>query len=293
MSFEFVLPVLALLGLAVVLGVGPWELSPKHAVRALTVVAVTAAGTVGLVALATAVGFVVGPARRADLVAWCRIVPLHHDVGVVEGVASLAATIAMALRVGLVLWRLRQATRGTSGRRLSIVDTAQPIAYAAPGRPGCVVVSTGLLSALDPRERKVVFAHERAHLRQGHHRHLALGSVAVAIVPFLKPLVERLRLATERCADEEAVTVLDGDRHLVATAIAKAALAKTAFNGVVPAINGGSVVARINALIGTPPSAWRGRVGLAVMTVGTLSVVAAGSVQVHHLWRLAGHICQG
>ena len=54
------------------------------------------------------------------------------------------------------------------------------IAFAVPGDPGCVVVSRGLLDRLEPRERKVVFAHERAHLRLGHHRYLHASEVAAA-----------------------------------------------------------------------------------------------------------------
>lgn len=293
MSIEFVLPILALLAVAVVLGHAPWELPPRLAVRALALVAAVAATTVALVVVATAAGFVLGPARRAEVVEWCRIVPLHHEVQLLEGLAALIVSAVMAVRSWRVLHRRRLAVAATVGRRLSILDTPEPVAYAAPGRPGCVVVSTGLLSALAPRERQVVFAHERAHLRQRHHRYLLVGSLAVAIVPILRPLVERLRLATERCADEEAASALGGDRQLVATAITKAALSTTAFNGVVPAFNGGPVVARVNALIGSPPGVWRAGTGLASLVAGTGAAVGAGFVQVHHLWVVVDHICNG
>lgn len=293
MTLGFLLPGLGLLALSVALGIGRWDPPLKVTVRALTIVAAVAAGTVALVVVATAVGFVLGPARQADIVEWCRIVPLHHKVGPIEGLLAVTASLLMAVRVGLVVHRRRIAVRGTAGRRLSVLKTAEPMAYAAPGRPGCVVVSTGLLSALDPRERQVVFAHERAHLRQRHHRYLLIGAIALAIMPLLKPLVERLRLATERCADEEAAAILGGDRHLVATTIAKAALTKTAYGGVVPAFNGGPVVARVNALIGVPPSMWTTRVGLVAMVGGTLSSVGAGSIQLHHLWVLVDHVCHG
>lgn len=290
---EFILPGLALLVVAVLLGLGRWEPPVKVAASALTIVAAVAAGTVVVVVVATAAGFLLGPARQAEIVEWCRIVPLHHEVGLLEGLLAVAATAVMAVRIGAVLRQRRAAVRGTEGRRLSIVDTSEPMAYAAPGRPGCVVVSTGLLSSLEPRERQVVFAHERAHLRQGHHRHVLVGSIAVAVMPLLKPLVDRLRLATERCADEEAVTTLGGDRRLVATAIAKAALTKSTYNGVVPAFDGGQVVARVNALIGSPPSVWATRFGLAIVLAGTVSSVGAGSVQMHHLWALVDHVCRG
>jgi Zn-dependent protease with chaperone function len=97
---------------------------------------------------------------------------------------------------------------------LSILDTAEPIAYAAPGDPGCVVVSKGLLDVLAPRERQVVLAHERAHLHHNHHRYLLAAELAVAVVPVLRPLVVQIRFATERSADESAVAALGGDREL-------------------------------------------------------------------------------
>lgn len=293
MNVEFLLPSLAVLAVAFGLGVGRWPLIPRANVWALTTTAVVAATTVASVLLATTAGFLLGPARRTEIVEWCRIVPLHHEVTTLEGILATTALVAIGVRVGLVFLRRRAATAPTDGRRLAVLDTAEPVAYAAPGKPGCVVVSTGLLSALEPRERQVVFAHERAHLRQAHHRFLLIGALATAVVPPLRPLVERLRLATERQADEEAVAAMGGDRHLVATAITKAAITKSAFNGLVPAINGASVVARVEALIGHPPSRWATRAGLALAVTGTASAVGASSIQLHHLWVLADHVCRG
>jgi Zn-dependent protease with chaperone function len=40
--------------------------------------------------------------------------------------------------------------------------------------PGRIVVTTGMLGALDPDEREALFAHERARLRGRHH--LVLGA---------------------------------------------------------------------------------------------------------------------
>ena len=298
MNVEFLLPGLAVLAVAVGLGVGRWPLVPRANVWALTTIAVVAATTVMSVVLATMAGFLLGPVRRNEIVEWCRIVPLHHEVTAFEGVLATVALVAMGTRVGLVVVRRRAATAATAGRRLAVLDTAEPLAYAAPGKPGCVVVSTGLLSALEPRERQVVFAHERAHLRQAHHRFLLVGALAAAVVPPLGPLVERLRLATERQADEEAVAAMGGDRQLVATAITKAAFTKAgftkaSFDGLVPAIDGGSVVARVEALIGHPPSRWATAAGVALAVTGAVSAIGAGSIQLHHLWVLVDHVCHG
>lgn len=290
----FLLPLAALLTVAVIVGINRWQPPAAVAVRALALVAGVAGFTVFTLVTTTAAAFVLGPARQAQILEWCRIIPLHHQVGPLLGGSALVAFVAVTVRIGLVVRRFRSATQATSGQRVSILPTDEPVAYAAPGRPGCVVVSTGLLAPLDARERQVVFAHERAHLRQGHHRYLLVGLFAAAVVPFLGPLVARLRLATERCADEEAVATLGGDRHLVARAIAKAALATSTYHhGVVPAFNGGQIAARVNALIGTPPGVWATRSGLAIMVAGMLSAIGAGSVQIHHLWVLVDHVCHG
>ena len=292
MNVEFLLPGLAVLAVAVALGVGRWPLVPRANVWALTTVAVVAATTVASVVVTTVAGFVLGPARRAEIVEWCRIVPLHHEVTTPEGTLATAVLAVMALRVVRVMHRSRAASVSIDGRRVAVLETAEPMAYAAPGKPGCVVVSTGLLSVLEPRERQVVFAHERAHLQQAHHRFLLAGALAVAVVPILGPLVRRLRLATERQADEEAVVAMGGDRQLVATAITKAAITKSSFNGLVPAVNGASVVARVEALIGAPPGRWSYRSGVALAAVGTAVVIFAGSIQMHHIWVLVDHVCR-
>lgn len=290
----FLLPLAGLLVVALIVGVNRWHPPETVAVRALALVSGVVGVTVFALVAATATGFALGPARRAEIVEWCRIVPLHHEVGPVVGAVAVVALVAMLARIGLVAHRFRSATRATAGQRISVLPTAEPVAYAAPGRPGCVVVSTGLLASLDARERQVVFAHERAHLRQGHHRYLLVGLTAAAVLPLLRPLVERLRLATERCADEEAVATLGGDRRLVARAIAKAALVTSTYHhDVVPAFNGGPVAVRVNALIGTPPGAWATRFGLGVMIGGVLASLGASSVQIHHLWVLVDHVCHG
>lgn len=293
MNVEFVLPGLAVLAVAVGLGIGRWPLVPRADVWGLTAVAVVAATSVASVVVITVAGFVLGPARQAEIVEWCRIVPLHHEVTPFEGILATAVFAVMVVRVVLVMRRRRAALVPTGGRRVAVLDTDEPVAYAAPGKPGCVVVSTGMLSVLEPRERQVVFAHERAHLQQAHHRFLLVGALAVAVVPLLGPLVERLRLATERQADEDAVVAMGGDRELVAMAITKAAINKASFDGIVPAISGGSVVARVEALIGDPPGRWTIRTGVAVAAAATVGVIGAGSIQFHHIWVLVDHVCHG
>jgi Zn-dependent protease with chaperone function len=93
-----------------------------------------------------------------------------------------------------------------------------------PAAGGRIVVSRGMLTALTGPERRVLFAHERAHLRQHHHRHSAVVSAAAALNPLLIPVRAAGTHLHERCADETAAAEV-GDRELAASALARAALA--------------------------------------------------------------------
>lgn len=141
-------------------------------------------------------------------------------------------------------------SRPTAGD-LSVVQDASPDAYALPGRPGRVVVTTGMLRALDPAEREALLAHERAHLAGRHHLFLAAVALAAACHPLLRGLRAPLSYALERWADESAASAV-GDRRLAARAIGRAALATRA-TGLRPAgalaVAEGPVPRRVAALL--------------------------------------------
>jgi Zn-dependent protease with chaperone function len=120
-------------------------------------------------------------------------------------------------------------------------------AFAVPGRPGRILVTQGLLALLDGSERRVVLAHERAHLAGWHHGLRAVAEVSAAINPLLIPVRQSVEFLVERNADEHAATV-SGSREITARALAKAALAE---------------------------SGWLGRSALAFMTCGVSARVAA------------------
>jgi beta-lactamase regulating signal transducer with metallopeptidase domain len=90
-----------------------------------------------------------------------------------------------------------------------------------------VIVSTAMLEALDASERRVLLAHERAHLRQHHQVYIQLAKAAAAANPLLRPLARAIQGATERWADETAAAEV-GDRRLAARALTRAALATSA-----------------------------------------------------------------
>ena len=291
MSLSLVMPGIAVVLLAVIAGRARWPDAPAMAMRVLTVVVAFASATVLLVILAVAAGFVARSSVGLAVLQRCpRLGLVHHQVGAIEGTMALVALVVICFRVVHVVRLRRWAAQGTKGQHLKVLRTEEPIAYAAPGKPGCVVVSRGLLQELSSDERRVMFAHERAHLSQNHHRYLLVGAIATANVPVLSRAVEQLRLATERCADEAAVQVMGGDREVVAVSIGRAALATTAFGGPVGAFGGGSIPLRVQALLEEPrTSPVRKMVAIAIL-VGA-GVRTASSVQVHHLYELVAHVC--
>jgi hypothetical protein len=113
-----------------------------------------------------------------------------------------------------------------------VLADARPDAFAVPGRRYAlarryrsqIVVTEGMLAALDPDQRRALLAHERAHLDGGHHRLRAAVELAAAANPLLIPARRTVGYLCERWADESAVAEV-GSRKLVADAIATAALA--------------------------------------------------------------------
>ncbi|MFC8711102.1 M56 family metallopeptidase [Streptomyces sp. NPDC057197] len=149
----------------------------------------------------------------------------------IAGRAAIPALAAVAAACARTLWRHRRVTRrarralaGVRGGTVAVLpDDAAPYAYALPGAPGRIVVTTALLDGLAPAERRALFAHERAHLAARHHRHLLAVHLAARANPFLRPLRSAVAYTAERWADEEAARAV-GDRRTVARAIGRAAL---------------------------------------------------------------------
>lgn len=291
MTFSLLFPGLVAVLLGVAAGWYRWPMRPTVTFRVLTLISAVTATTAFIVIALGAIGFLARSGLVLALIDRCPVISLHHDVGIVEGLTAVILLAAVLGRIRRVITQHRRAIAGTQGHRFRLLDTDQPVAFAAPGNPGCVVVSNGLLNALNPRERQVLFAHERAHLQQNHHRYLFTGALAVAVVPLLKPLVAQLRLATERCADEAAAKVMDGDRKLVAVSIARAALATNDYAGTVGAFGGGSIPFRVNALLNEPLSTRVSAAAMAVTAIVAAATVAASSVQAHHFWELVRHVC--
>uniref|UniRef100_UPI002FDBB61E M56 family metallopeptidase n=1 Tax=Streptomyces sp. IBSBF 2435 TaxID=2903531 RepID=UPI002FDBB61E len=207
-------------------------LSPRAApwLLAGSAVALAACSTTALALLAGA-----GALRLPPVAALGHLVlPVLGDQVTVPAAcvaAVLLAAVAAALfhesrqRVVLAARARRAvAASGTAAGDLTVLDDEGPDAYALPGRPGRIVVTTGMLKALGPAEREVLLAHERAHLAGRHHLFLTALALACACHPALRVLRGPLSYALERCADEAAAAAV-GDRRVAARAIGRAALA--------------------------------------------------------------------
>jgi hypothetical protein len=246
------------------------RLEPRTATWLLTGAALVLAGASGA-ALALLAATVLG---QVPLLAWLG----HWSAGVVRqddpvsvslaviACLLLAAALGAAVRAAVVRCRALADAASVarclppSGRKLSVMDDPAPDAYAMPGLPGRIVVTAGMLDALDTSERRVLLAHERAHLAGAHYLFVALAQLAAATNPLLRPLAVAVRFSAERWADEQAARIT-GDRRLVARTIGKAALltrsrpeAPSVALGVATSLRGtGPVPRRVAALLAGPP----------------------------------------
>jgi beta-lactamase regulating signal transducer with metallopeptidase domain len=267
-------------------------LPPATAVRLLTVTALATALSTGFV-LAVA-GFEVvtllppvAAAGQWSLRYLRSGDPMPVLVGVVAGalvVLLLTASVRRVVNSGYALATTALVCRRLPGDAggLVIIEDAEPDAYALVGLRGRVVVSTGMLRALNAQERRVLLAHEAAHLEHRHHMYLQLAELAAAANPLLRPVAGAVHAAVERWADESAAADV-GDRHLAARALAHAGLARAAatagrrrVGGVALSAAETHVATRVRALLAPPP---RRRHGLATAVLAL--VVLVGSCAVH------------
>ena len=276
---------------AVVVGVATGRLQrrlhPAVASMAFAAVAGLAAIAVAGAVVVLAALFLVQVPWVSDHLGWCEVLGADHTLPAWLGAGLVVGTLAMA-------WSLRGSRRSKQrlpigAGELVVVPSDDANAFAVPGRPGHIVVTSGMLRRLDEHERLVLLAHERAHLHLGHHRYLFVAEVAARLVPILRPLRDRVRFATERLADESAAAAV-GDRRLVARAICRAALPDVAVGRAMAMAELG-VPARVEAMLAAvePRSS---RLVVTASAAGALGVVALSSAwQLHHVAAFAAHVC--
>ena len=274
---------------------------PRLATWLLTASAVvlSAASTLSLVLLAVT-GLIRFPVV-ARLGHWSAYAAQHHDpaslsaalvAGLVLGGTTLAAARLLWRRARSLAAAALEAACLPAAGDLVVLDDEVPEAFAVPGRPGRVVVSTGMLRTLDTAEHRILLAHERAHLAGHHYLFVALAQFGAAANPFLRPLSTAVTYTVERWADEKAAATT-GDRDRVARAVGKAALAthdapartrapRTAL-GILgrrtPLTGAGPVPRRVAALLAPP---LRRHPALAAATVAVLAAATLSTAEAAH-----------
>lgn len=271
------------------------QLSPRLATGWATAFAVTAALAVLWTELTVLAGALGHLPPLVSWLGWCRDLYRPHDAvppvaGVLAGGALLLSTVGLIRQV----LQERRAVHSLPGGvgPVQLLDSPDLIALAVPGRPGRVVVSTAMLDALSPGERRVLFAHEESHLAHRHHWFRVVVQLAAAAVPPLRGLSAEVTFATERWADEDAVRAV-GDRMLVARAISRAALAKVErSDAIVASVAGSNVLARVEAVLSPPKT---NGLRFSAPNCGALAALAvavvSSSAQLHHLLGLIFHVC--
>jgi len=282
------------------------RLDPRHATWLLTGAAVALAGCSTLALGLLAAAAVVRIPLVASLGHWSlgvlgRDTPAGITVALLAGVLLGAAVLAIC---GFVIRRCRalagafREARWLPGRGQAVVVADEAAdAYALPGWPGRIVVTAGMLAALDEPGRAALVAHEQAHLAGFHYLFTTAARLAATASPLLRPVARAVEYTVERWADERAATVV-GDRRLVAHTIGRAALAAKAGRPrrAIPAALGavfsgarvrahagaGPVPRRVAALLASPPP--RRLVLLAavlalVALAGICALVAANDLQ--------------
>lgn len=261
-------------------------LAPAHAARAMALLAVTASAADGGALVIVAAG---GLGRIAEVIS--RTGASYAAVYAVDPVPRLLGALAALL----LAWRAARLARAAGtwrrhrarhrnlaagpepGCELVVIPGPECAAFAVPGtrrHPGRIVVSQPMLRALTAAERRVLFAHERAHLDHAHHRWRAAAAWAAAFNPLLSRLEAEVTYATERWADEEAAAEA-GDRPLAARSLIRAALAAAGAPHPHAAYARDGVPGRVGALLAPPPrSRWHRALPAAAVTVLTVALSA-------------------
>jgi hypothetical protein len=212
--------------------------------------------------------------------------------GLLLGGAALAAARMLWRRARSLAAAALEAACMPASNDLVVVDDEAPEAFALPGLPGRVIVSTGMLHTLEESEHDILLTHERTHLAAHHYLFVALAGLGAAANPLLRPLATAVTYTIERWADERAAAKA-GDRARVARTVGKAALAthhspaRSRVPGTALGILGrrsllsgaGPVPRRVAALLAPPLRCHR---GLAVATAAVLTAAVWSAAEAAH-----------
>ncbi|MGY0499395.1 M56 family metallopeptidase [Nocardia sp. FBN12] len=192
--------------------------------------------------------------------------------GITAGVVSVGG-------LGRALVRARSVTHGHAraarmigrphvGHDAVVIDHPEPAAYSVAGNPHTIVLTQGIVTALDDEHLAAVLAHERAHLAGKHYLLLAVTRALAGVFPridlFTVGSAQVARLV-EMVADD--VATASHGRHTVREALLT--LAGSNAEGPLGATEVGLVdrLARLTA----PEPVGRSMVGVvSALTIGTV-----------------------
>ena len=172
------------------------RLPPALATRLLVIGSLVVTASTMFVLAVVAFTWVGQLPEIAALGPWSTVALQHDDP--IPGPAAVGSALLLLLlggqATGIVVRRCRallavhrSCRRLSSNSSLVVVDAEHADAFTTPQRRGRIVVTTGLLRALDPAERRVVLAHETSHLTHRHPWWVFAAELAAAANPLLGP----------------------------------------------------------------------------------------------------------
>lgn len=164
-----------------------------------------------------------------------------------------------------------------AGRRVALIPDQRPVAFSLPSRRGGIVLSRGLLEALDPQELAAVVEHEETHLRQHHH---LMATVLHAVAGPLRA-IPLARAVTDTVPHLLEVAADDSSRHRCGTPALASALLTL---GSAPAPSPAKVALHATGPAGPGPD----RIGHLVAPAGVRSALAPTGVMTTLLVLLLG-----
>lgn len=262
------------------------RLRPGHGARLLGLVIISVVVATWATAVSLATAYVTHHPWAGDRFQWCHeVLGVHESPSTPIGILAAISAAALTWRMAAVVRDWRRAS-GTDANRIHLVPSDRAVAYAEAGARGGVVITTAMMDALEPAERRALLAHEQSHLRHRHDRYLVLAALVEA-TPFLRAVGRTLRILLERWADEDAARSV-GDRATVASAIARAALHLGSRPSPALAATGGDVPQRVLALL--EPTAVRAPLDAAGLTAAGL-ILGSTLIQLHHVVAVVTTFC--
>ncbi len=238
-----------------------------------------AGGLLALEVAATLALAPIGATHATALRALPAPLPLPAAAAAVAGLVVLVRLVQVLVSAAVRTLRARHrhrvlvdlvATRNPLLRDTHVVDSAVPVAYCLPGLRPRLVVSRGVLTALEEDEVRAVLDHELAHVVQRHDL-VVLPFVALSSTFPQLPAVRRaegsVSLLVEMLADDRAGRW--HDPRVLARALCKVGTAQAPAGGLGA---GGGVLLRARRLADPPPPL--SRPALAAALLGALVVAA-------------------